>query len=119
MLASWLLAEAPPAVTGGPGGSYAASAAGSVPNGAPTGMDVDAAPTSAHTDGCGAEELRARMEGFLQSMVAGMEVRIACMLDLHFPLGALWRAKVVAVRKVVPRLPCFPPRCALWMSSRA
>lgn len=38
-------------------------------------MDVDAALASAHADGCGAGELRARMEGFLQSMVAGMEVR--------------------------------------------
>ena len=75
MLASWLLTGAPAAVTNGPGASHAANAAGSIPNGTSEGMDVDAAPASAHTDG--AEELRARMEGFLQSMVAGMEVRIA------------------------------------------
>ena len=86
MLASWLLAEAPAAVTNGPGASHAATAAASVPNGAPEGMDVDVAPASAHADGCGAEELRARMEGFLHSMVAGMEVRNACALEQHFEL---------------------------------
>ena len=99
MVASWLLTGAPAAVNDGPGVSHAANAAASMPNGASEGVDVDAAPERMHTDRSGAEELRVRMEGFLHSMVAGMEVRSASVLDQHFPVGPLWRAKVVAVRK--------------------
>ena len=81
VLASWVLAEAPAPAADGPGVSPAAAAAdpaGSVPNGAPEGMDLDAAPASTRGDGCDAGPLRARMEGFLQAMVAGMEVRNMC-----------------------------------------